>query len=145
MNLVLFFRPAFFLLFNTRYLFYTAKTKTENSKQIFPEKELCGLSPNLHIDVSESDLYFPTFCLPLLLQGDAVCGPILAIYKIAHKHMNVEIRTEAEQFIFWEHINENFIAVYTQIPDLTVLSKHHRWLSLMISFLFLSLWFKLSC
>jgi hypothetical protein len=27
----------------------------ENSKQIFPEKELCGLSPNCHRHVSVSD------------------------------------------------------------------------------------------
>ncbi len=26
---------------------------------VFPEKELCGLSPNFHIHVSVSDLYFP--------------------------------------------------------------------------------------
>ncbi len=32
----------------------------ENSKQIFPEKELRGLSPNLYIHVSVSDLYIPT-------------------------------------------------------------------------------------
>jgi hypothetical protein len=27
---------------------------------MFPEKELCGLSPNFHIHVSVSDLYIPT-------------------------------------------------------------------------------------
>ncbi len=32
---------------------------TENSKQLFPEKELWGLSPNFHIDLSVSDLYIP--------------------------------------------------------------------------------------
>ncbi len=41
---------------------------TENWKQIFPEKELRGLSPNLYIHVSVSDLYIPTFGLPILLQ-----------------------------------------------------------------------------
>jgi hypothetical protein len=30
---------------------------TENTKQIFPEKELRGLSPNFHIHVSVSDLH----------------------------------------------------------------------------------------
>ncbi len=36
------------------------RSNTENSKQIFPEKELCGHSPNFHIHVSVSDLYiFP--------------------------------------------------------------------------------------
>jgi hypothetical protein len=37
---------------------------TENSKQIFPEKELRGLSPNFHINVSVIDLYIPTIILP---------------------------------------------------------------------------------
>jgi hypothetical protein len=37
---------------------------TENSKQIFPEKELRGLSPNFHIHVSVSNLYIPTIGLP---------------------------------------------------------------------------------
>jgi hypothetical protein len=35
------------------------RRNTENTKQIFPEKELCGLSPNFHIHVSVSDLYIP--------------------------------------------------------------------------------------
>jgi hypothetical protein len=44
------------------------KDNSENSKQIFPEKELCGLSPNFYIHVSVSDLYIPTIELPILLQ-----------------------------------------------------------------------------
>jgi hypothetical protein len=36
------------------------RTNTENSKQIFPGKELCGHSPNFHIHVSVSDLHIPT-------------------------------------------------------------------------------------
>ncbi len=39
---------------------------TENSKQIFPEKEFRSLSPHLHVSVS--DLYNPTIGLPILLQ-----------------------------------------------------------------------------
>jgi hypothetical protein len=31
----------------------------ENPINVFPEMELCGLSPNLHIHVSVSDLYIP--------------------------------------------------------------------------------------
>jgi hypothetical protein len=50
-----------------------------NQKQIFPEKELRGHSPNFHIHVSVSDLYIPTTDLPILLQK--ICGPILGIYK----------------------------------------------------------------
>jgi hypothetical protein len=41
---------------------------TENSKQIFPEKELRGHSPNFYIYVSVGDLYIHTIGLPILLQ-----------------------------------------------------------------------------
>jgi hypothetical protein len=41
---------------------------TENSKQIFPEKVLHGLSTNFHTHVSVSGLYIPTIGLPILLQ-----------------------------------------------------------------------------
>jgi hypothetical protein len=37
----------------------TAKTHSEDSKQIFPGKELRGCSPNSYIHVSVSDLYIP--------------------------------------------------------------------------------------
>ncbi len=36
------------------------RANTENLKQIFPEKELRGHSPNFHIHVSVSDLYIPS-------------------------------------------------------------------------------------
>jgi len=35
---------------------------------VFPEKELRGLSPNLHIHVSASDLYITTIGPPIFLQ-----------------------------------------------------------------------------
>ncbi len=43
-------------------------TQYENSKQIFPEKELRGYSPNSYIYVSLSDLDIPLNGLPILLQ-----------------------------------------------------------------------------
>ncbi len=73
---------------------------TEYSKQIFPEKELRGLSPNSYIYVSVSDLYFTTIGLPILLLEN----------KWTHGG-NVEIGTELPQFLFWEYINKKLFAV----------------------------------
>jgi hypothetical protein len=57
----------------------TAKNQY-NLKQIFPEKELRGHSPNFHMHVSVGDLFIPTIDLPLLLHE--ICGPIQGIYKL---------------------------------------------------------------
>ncbi len=48
---------------------------TENSKHIFPEKELRGLSPNFHIHLSVSDLYIPRIGLPILLHENMWTDP----------------------------------------------------------------------
>jgi hypothetical protein len=53
------------------------RTNNENLKQIFPEKELRGQSPNFHTHVFVSDLYIHTIDLPILLQE--ICGPIRGI------------------------------------------------------------------
>ncbi len=55
------------------------RQNTDISKQIFPEKEYRGLSPNFHILVSVRDLYIPTIGLPILLEE--ICRPILGQYK----------------------------------------------------------------
>jgi hypothetical protein len=55
------------------------RQNTEISKQIFPEKEYQGLSPNFHIHTSVSNLYIPTMGLHILL-GE-ICRPILGLYK----------------------------------------------------------------
>ncbi len=55
------------------------KQNAENLKQIFPEKEYWGLSPNFHFHVSVSELYIPTRDLPFLLEE--ICEPILGMYK----------------------------------------------------------------
>jgi hypothetical protein len=44
------------------------RQNTEIFKQIFPEKEYRGLSPNFHIHASVSELYIPTTGLPILLE-----------------------------------------------------------------------------
>jgi hypothetical protein len=78
----------------------------ENLKQIFPEKEYWGLSPNFHIHVSVSQLYIPTMGLPFLLEE--IYRPIL---EIAHRNMNVEIVAEAALFPEKEYINGIAVAV----------------------------------
>ncbi len=55
------------------------RTNTEYYKQIFPEEELRGHSPNCHIHVSVSGFNIPTMDLPIPLQE--ICGQILEIYK----------------------------------------------------------------
>jgi hypothetical protein len=41
---------------------------TENLNKIFPERKLCGLSPNFYIHISVSDLYIPNIGLSTWLQ-----------------------------------------------------------------------------
>ncbi len=65
----------------TRYIsaYTLQRQNAEYLKQIFPEKEYQGLSPNFYIHVSVSELYISTMGLPFLLEE--ICGPILGIYK----------------------------------------------------------------
>jgi hypothetical protein len=50
----------------------------ENTKQIYPEKELLGHRPNLHIHVSVRDSYIPMIDLPIRCRK--ICGLILGRY-----------------------------------------------------------------
>ncbi len=55
------------------------RQNTEFSKQIFPEKEYRGLSPNFNIHASVNDLYI--FTIGLLILLEEICRPILGLYK----------------------------------------------------------------
>ncbi len=63
------------LYFCTLGAYTLQRHNTENSKQIFQEKELHGLSPNFHIHVSVSDLYITTIFLPILQQENMWTDP----------------------------------------------------------------------
>ncbi len=91
--------------------FYTLQRQnTEISKQIFPEKEYRGLSPNFHIHVSVSHLYISTISLPILLEK--ICRPILGIYKSLTDKWMLKLGAEAALFLEKEYIYGNFVAVY---------------------------------
>ncbi len=71
--------PILKILSYTVYEYTLQRTNTENSKHIFPQKELRGKSPIFRIHVSVSDLFIHTIDLPILLQE--ICGPILGMYQ----------------------------------------------------------------
>ncbi len=59
--------------------FALQRQNTEISKQIFPEKEYRGLSPNFHIHAPVSELYISTIGLSILLEE--ICRVFLGKYK----------------------------------------------------------------
>jgi hypothetical protein len=71
------------------------------------------------ICISVRGLYISRIGLPILLQGSTYVDRSCEYIKIAHRHMNMEIGTEAAQFPEKEYINGIFLAVYCSCV--------HRW------------------
>ncbi len=87
----------------------TTKTQYRKFETIFPEKELWRHSHNSDIHVSVAIYIFSrSVCLFCCKK---ICGRILGIYKSLTDTWNVEIRTEAAQFLFCDYINGIFDAV----------------------------------
>ncbi len=86
------------------------RQNTEISKQIFPEKEYWGFSPNFHIHASVSNLYFSTIGLPILLEE--ICRPILGLYKSLTDAWMLKLGLRLRLFPKREYIYGIFVAVY---------------------------------
>ncbi len=65
-------------------------------KLLFLKQNYNVLSPSSYTHIPVRNLYISWIGLPILLQGNMWTGP--GNIKIAHRHMIVEIRTEAAQF-----------------------------------------------
>ncbi len=84
-------------------------------KLLFPKHNYNVLSCSSYTHISVRDLYISRIGLPVLLQENMWTNP--RNIQIAHRHMNVEIKTAAVQFTEKEYINGIFLAVLGQWPS----------------------------
>jgi hypothetical protein len=100
-------------VFNFKPAYHTAKTQYRKFETNIPRNGLRGLSPNVHIHVSVSNLYIPMVGLPILLAGK-YAGRFWEYTNRLQAH-ELEIGTEAVQFLFWGYRNGIFIAVQIEV------------------------------
>ncbi len=84
----------------------------ENLIYIFLFWELRGLSPNFHVCVSVSDFHIPR--IGPHISCSRIVRSIVGIYKMAHRHLNVDVGTVATQFLFWVYLFGIFSIVSLQ-------------------------------
>ncbi len=84
-------------------------------KLSFPKQNYNVLSPSSYTHISVRDLYIFRIGLPIQLLENLLTDPGNIL--IAHRHMSVEIKTEAAQFPEKECINGIFVAVYNTTGD----------------------------
>jgi hypothetical protein len=115
---------------------------TENSKQIFPEKELRGFSSNFHIHVSVSDLYVYSYDRSAYsVEGKSVDRSWQYINCSQTHECGNWVGTKAAQFPFLEYINGIFVAVWL----VRFAQRYTTWFSPQHSPLSFLLWLKQYC
>jgi hypothetical protein len=89
-----------FMKFSRLFLFITWITLYRNPIYVFPDMKLRGLGPNSYIYVSVSDLFIPSFGLPIWLQKNRQTDP--GNVYIAHRYIHVEIGRPNIIILFWK-------------------------------------------